>query len=316
VDRLAGWWGVQVTSLSGSKLARLERLQRLRASGALNEEEFESEKSGLLAQRRFHWWIAGGVLTAAIAATAAALFGFQTTRLQTDAHTISPKAETSELPSSLAAPSSAGEKTIRDRPIREQMMAAFKTAFGRLPPAKVKTSDAVRIFRPTRLIWLADRAVLLSEGTNVSDCHACTGALAIHYLAAAGQQFSLTGSWPDLVQGAGWGSPPKWKISEKLASNPAIVDEGGFTAQGCTSGGLMITELRPERPVQSGLVRTIMSNDSGYGEADQIEGHIKNIQRGHSFDVAYTGTRNFTEHWLYRGDRFVLQGGPTKMPQC
>jgi hypothetical protein len=306
---------VQVKSLN-SKLANLERLQRLREAGALSESEFESQKSALLAQRRLPWWIAGGALIAAIVVAVAAFMGFQSARLQTGAPVTNAKIRASAPPPPLVATAPATEKTIRDRPIHEQMTAAFKTAFGQLPPAKMKTNDAVRVFRPTRLLWLGDRAVLLSEGTNVSDCHACTGSLAIHYLTADGLGFSLTGSWADLVQGAGWGGAPQWKISTEFTSNPAIVDEGGFTAQGCTSGGLMITELRPERPVQSGLVRTVMSNDSGYGEPEQMDGHIKNIRKDRSFDVMYTGTRNFTEHWLYRGDRFVLEGGPTKMPQC
>jgi hypothetical protein len=165
-------------------------------------------------------------------------------------------------------------------------------------------------------MWIGQRAVLLSEGTNTSDCHSCAGSLAIHYLAAQGRDFRLTGTWLDLVQGAGWGSPPQWNISTKLTSFPGIVDEGGFTAQGCTSGGLTITELRPERPVASGLIRTIMSNDSGYGDPDQIDGKITNVRKEKSFDVLYTGTRHFTERWIYRGDRFVLESGPTKMPQC
>jgi hypothetical protein len=305
---------VQAVSLTSSKLIRLERLQHLRETGALTDEEFEKEKSALLTQRRLVWWVAGGAVITTIAA-AAIMFGPQNTRPPT-ANPTRPKSGTPDRTSSLAAAAPVVEKTIRDQPMREQMMAAFKTAFGQLPPTKVKTSDAVRVFRPTSLIWLGDRAILLSEGTNVSDCHACTGALAIHYLAAAGQQFRLTGSWLQLVQGAGWGSPPHWNISSKFTSNPAIVDEGGFTAQGCTSGGLMITELRPERPVQSGLIRTTMSNNSGFGEPDQIEGHVSNIQKNRSFDVQYTGTRHFTERWIYRGDRFVLKGGETKMPQC
>ena len=301
--------------LSNSMLVRLERLQRLREIGALSESEFENQKSALLAQRRSAWWIAGGAGAIAIVALAA-LFVFQSMRLPTAAPPTNakPKVSGATMPVSATAP--VIERTIRDRAIREQMLAAFKTAFGEPAPAKLQTGDAIRVFRPTRLVWVGDRAILLSEGTNVSDCHSCTGALAIHYLTPVGQGFRLTGSWPDLVQGAGWGGPPQWKMSTEFTSNPAIVDEGGFTAQGCTSGGLMITELRPNRPVQSGLVRTIMSNESGYGDPDQIDGHIKNIRREHSFDVVYTGTRSFVEHWIYRGGRFVLDGGPSKMPQC
>jgi hypothetical protein len=301
--------------MNRSKLVRLERLQRLRETGALTTEEFEREKAALLTQAAHIWWVAG---IAAVIVTAVVLAIVLTRNIPP--RTAEPGANRTVVASSQPSPGASStpavEQDVRDQPLHEQMIAAFRAAFGRSPPAKVATNDATRIFRPKRLMWLGERAVLLSEGANTSECHACTGSLAIHYLVTTGQRFKMTGAWLDLVEGAGWGSPPQWQISTKLASYPAIVNEGGFTAQGCTSGGLTITELRPERPILSELIRTTMSNDSGFGDPDQIEGHITNVQRGHSFDVQYTGTRRFTERWVYRGGRFVLQDGPTKMPQC
>lgn len=296
---------------------RLERLQRLHEAGALTKDEFDREKASLLARSGFMLWVVAGALIVVIGAALAMLLSFpRTIGSSASPHTESVAARTVSVPSSAAAPTTTAGTTVRDRPMNEQMIAAFKVAFGRSPPATLKTNEDTRVFRPKRLIWIGDLAVLLSEGGNTSDCHSCAGALAIHYLAAAGERFDLKGAWPDLVMGAGWGSPPQWQISTKFTSYPAIIATGGFTAQGCTSGGMTITELRPERPVQSDLIRTTMSNDSGYGDPDQIEGHVSTIKKDQFFDIAYTGTRHFTERWIYKGDRFILESGQTKMPQC
>ncbi|HEY9553065.1 hypothetical protein [Allosphingosinicella sp.] len=201
----------------------------------------------------------------------------------------------------------------------EQRALAFATAFGGEGSPVVEVEGERLRYSPGRLVWIGDRAVLLSPGENLDKCHACTGALAIHYLEPAEEGFRVTGTWPALVQGSGYGEPPSdWSLSGEFAEYPAVVEEGGYTAQGCTSGGVTLTELRPERPVQSGLIRTIYSNQSGFGANNgaEIDGEIVNINKGVSFDVTYSGSRAFTETWVRRGDTFQLRGGETRMPQC
>lgn len=199
-----------------------------------------------------------------------------------------------------------------------QLAKAFEAAFGKATEARLTAGDDTRSYRPSRLLRVGDKLVLLSEGTNVSDCHACSGALAIHYLRETSDGFAVAGSWPDLIRGYGWGRPPDWTVSETFNTYPTVVEEGGYTAQGCTSGGVTLTELRPDKPVQTGLVRTGFENASGSGELNgqSIHGTVGNIRKDQSFEVAYTGARSFTEKWVKMGDVYRLESGETKMPQC
>jgi hypothetical protein len=160
---------------------------------------------------------------------------------------------------------------------------------------------------------------LLSPGKNLDECHACTGALAVHYLEPAGEGFRVTGEWPALIRGSGNGTPPSdWNLSDKFAEYPVLLVEGGYTAQGCTSGGVTLTELQPNEPVQSALIRTVYSNESGFGADNgaKIEGKLANIQKGASFDVTYSGSRAFIETWVRQGKTWQLRGGETRMPAC
>ena len=206
---------------------------------------------------------------------------------------------------------------VRALPIEEQRALAFQAAFGGNP--EIQVEDERLRYSPGRLVWIGDRAVLLSPGENLDKCHACTGALAIHYLEPAGEGFRVTGSWPALIEGWGWGrAPSDWTVSSAFAEYPVIMHEGAYTGQGVTCGGVTLTELRPGAPVQSDLIKTILSNQSGFGADNgaEIDGEIVNIDKGVSFDVSYSGSRDFTETWVRRGDTWQLRDDETRMPIC
>lgn len=222
-------------------------------------------------------------------------------------------------PSQTSEASAPAQPAVRALPIEEQRTLAFKAAFGGEKASVVEVGDERLRYSPGKLVWIGDRAVLLSPGENLDECHACTGALAIHYLAPAENGFRVTASWPALVRGSGWGAPPTdWSLSDKFADDPVLVDKGSYTAQGCTTGAVTLTELRPDGPVQSGPVPILYSNQSGFGPDNgvRIDGKIVNINKGASFDVAYSGSRDFTETWARQGDTFKLRGGETRMPTC
>jgi hypothetical protein len=222
-------------------------------------------------------------------------------------------------PANVSAAQPGNEHKTEAGPVSDaQLGKAFEAAFGKSGQAELTAGDDRRIFRPSRLLRVGDKYVLLSEGTNVSDCHVCAGALAIHYLRETDDGFAVIGSWPDLVRGSGWGGPPDWIVSNDFNTYPTVFEEGGYTAQGCTSGGVTLTELRPDTPVQSGLVRTHFDNQSGFGELDgkSIKGTIGNIRKDTSFEVTYSGARSFVEKWVKKGEVYRLESGETQMPQC
>jgi hypothetical protein len=199
-----------------------------------------------------------------------------------------------------------------------QLARAFEAAFGKAGQAQLTTYEETRIYRPSRLLRAGDKLVLLSEGKNVSDCHACSGAVAIHYMREEGGRYSVVGSWPALIPGNGWGNPPDWSVSNSFSANPTVSAEIGYTAQGCTSGGVVLTELRPDKPVRSELIPTHYDNQSGMGELNgqRIRGRIDSVRKDGSFEVAYLGARAFLEKWIKKGDSWQPEGGESKMPQC
>ncbi|MBX3593853.1 hypothetical protein [Sphingomonas sp.] len=217
---------------------------------------------------------------------------------------------------SATATATAAAKDVRALSEAEQLKLAFRAVYGRDGAAQVRGGDADIInVKPGRLFWIGDRAVLLSPGANESDCHACSGALAIAYLKPQGDGFEVTGKWPTLVRGSGWGAEPEWKLVDRFTDNPAIYVESGWSGQRYSCGGASITELKPDGPVESDRVWLSSSNEGAVDETtgktfggeplSNLDGKIVDIVKGKSFAVRASGTASFVERYEYRGGKFV-----------
>ncbi len=224
-----------------------------------------------------------------------------------------PESGNATAPRPSATPSPTG---VRALPEAEQLKLAFRTTYDKDGAAQVQEDDAGVInVKPGQLLWIGDTAVLLSPGANESDCHACSGALAIAYLKPQGDGFAVTGKWPTLVRGSGWGAEPEWRVTNEFTDNPAIYVESGDTAQGYSCGGASITELKPGGPVQSERIWLSSSNAGAVDETtgktfggeplSNLEGKIVDIVKGKSFAVQASGTAKFVERYEYRDDKFV-----------
>ena len=215
----------------------------------------------------------------------------------------------------VAAPVPAPEKAAGVRALdpARQLAAAFGAAFGSDPA--VSTDDGSRIrYTPGKLVWAGDTAVLVSEGTNAEDCHACTGSLAVHYLKPEGDGFAVAGAWPQAVPGQGFGQPPaEWAISDRFADRPVIEAEGGYTGQGITCTTATLTLLGPAGPVASDPVPIGYSNEGAGAPARTLNGTIGDIARGRGFAVDVTGTERFTERYRFEDGRFVHVGGAPRL---
>ncbi|MFL9842583.1 hypothetical protein ABS767_16555 [Sphingomonas sp. ST-64] len=216
-------------------------------------------------------------------------------------------------PTPSATPTATG---VRALPEAEQLKLAFRTAYGADGAAQVREGDSDVInVKPGRLVWMGETAALLSPGANASDCHACSGALAIAYLKPQDNGFEVTGKWPTLVRGSGWGAEPEWRVTEEFTDNPAIYVESGWSGQGYSCGGASITELKPDGPVQSERVWLSASNEGAVDETtgktfggeplSNLDGKIVDIVKGKSFAVQASGTAKFVERYEYRGGKFV-----------
>ncbi|HVQ09900.1 MAG TPA: SHOCT domain-containing protein [Allosphingosinicella sp.] len=302
----------------------LERLQKLRESGAITEAEFELEKERLLRPvppppsaplpptlRPLPWpWIAGG----AAAILLVALLAFLLLR-RTDGEGGN-AAQTANVvePPVQSVNQVAATPTMRDRPQAEQLATAFRAVFGRASPLSRRIDGAPGSERAARILWTTFGPVLLTESRIPDGCHACAGYVGAYYLRDTGNGFEVVARYPEAVSGPGWGNPPEgWRIVENFTTHPAVYAEGGSTGQGYTQTYATITELRPQGPIESRV--DLGSDNSGAvldeSQAFALEGRITNVVRNRSFDVVYSGSCNLTRRHVFRNGRFepVTGGG-------
>lgn len=194
-----------------------------------------------------------------------------------------------------------------------RLAAARRAVFRDGPVLRDENGRDVR-FEDSRLIDAPFGPVLVSAGEVVDASHAEGGRVAIHYLAAAGAGFTVARTFPDAVVAGSHGAFSSWSISEGFTALPVVAVEGGGTFQGYTCTILVLTQLRPEGPAEIATV-PIHSDDEG-AAVDRaprtLTGRIANIRRGQSFDVVFTGSERFTEHYAWRDARFVRAGGESR----
>lgn len=223
---------------------------------------------------------------------------------------------------------------IRSRPAAAQLAAAFEAAFHGRPPATRMVGDNEIVYRPARLLWIGERAVLVSAGANSFGCHVCAGLLAVHYLEPQGSGFRVTGEWLDGGGSGSWGQPPDWQFSTLLSPQPMIRNDGGDGGQGYFCTWIQFRELALAGPHEIANVQTGYSDTGALREGGtpptEFEGAIRNVVGGRSFDVVYrvrnfalqrgafvpAGSRRLTEHYVLRGGRYVLSRGETRVPTC
>jgi hypothetical protein len=321
----------------------LERLQRLRESGALTDDEFQAEKRRILghattepedlppqpegmaageAQSRRPLYLLVGGATLVIAVVAGLWLGNLVGGGETyEGGEAPPAAENVAAPVNLIAPEAAPD--VRKLSPEEQLARAFEAAFGSRGEAVVSVpgdgADEDVRYTPGRLIWASFGPVLLSEGKVQDPAHVSAGRIAVHYLKPAADRFEMALAFPSAVVTGSSGQVARWSLSALFSNWPVVVAEGGGTWQGYSCSWLSLTELRPGGPAQ--LATVPLAYDDGGARAGEaariIHGKILNVVRNQSFDVVYSGSRAFSEHYVRSGDRYgVAGGGKSIMETC
>ena len=314
-------------------LERLERLARLRETGALSQHEFEREKALLLGQgrtpdaaveaathetgkpapapktsapkRRLALWAAAGLALAGGSGWALADWTGVTPAENNAAQVNAAKAAASNGTSSPAAPSA-----IRALSAERQVDLAFDAVFGKGEREIRVPEQAAYTYGKGRVLWADFGPILIVEGSG-EPYPPAVGTLGIFYLRELpGAKFEEVRRWPDAVTGSAMGNPPQWKIRDDVIRGIVIESTGGGVWQGYACSSTTLTELAPNGP--RGLVTFDSHYDStgAVGEGgESYDGSIANVARNRSFDVRYTGTRPITEHYVRKGREFVRVPG-------
>ncbi len=321
-----------------SRYDEIERLQRLRESGALTDEEFQAEKRRLLgpqavappeeetveavepeARSRRPLWIALGVAGLVLAVLAGLFFG----RMSGGGDEIVDLPMPENIAQELNQVEAKALPDLRTLPAEEQLARAFEAAFGSRGEAVLSVpgdgADEDVRYAPGRLIWPAFGPVLISEGKVQDPAHVSAGKIAIYYLRPAGERFEVVRAFPAAVATGSFGQVARWSLNPRFSNWPVVVAEGGGTWQGYTCSWLSLTELRPDGPAQVATV-PLAYEDSGAvadeSQARSIEGKILNIVKGQSFDVVYSGSRAFSEHYVRGAGGYAVAGGKSTMETC
>ncbi|MDC7684061.1 SHOCT domain-containing protein [Asticcacaulis sp. BYS171W] len=302
--------------MSDTHLTELERLAALRRDGALTEEEFQREKARLLHDglppvrpapetapvRRRRGSFFGFLFSLFfIALILIAIWLFVKGRdIDTPA---APDSDTMSASISTSAPAATVTTLSPDQQLRKASEAAFKGQ------TTLRASENVT-YTPKHLIAAPFGPVLISEGKVDNPGHASAGKIAVHYLKPEGDHFTVTKAFLPALESGSFGAVAGTQIRSEFASNPTLETDGGGTWQGYTCSWTTLTELTPDGPVARATVPMVYSN-SGATDANPvtIEGKITKIVANASFDVTYGGTRSFVDHYVRKGETYVLDTG-------
>ncbi|HEX8514545.1 MAG TPA: SHOCT domain-containing protein [Allosphingosinicella sp.] len=320
-----------------SRYDELERLQRLRESGALTDEEFQAEKRRLLGNRsaapaeevvevephapsRRRLWIILGLTGLLVAIVAGLMLGRMSGGGDDGIIDLPMPTENEAAESNLVEAKALPD--VRALPAEEQLARAFEAAFGSRGEAVLSvpgdSSDEAVRYAPGRLIWPAFGPVLISEGKVQDPAHVSAGKIAVHYLKPAADRFEVVRAFPAAVSTGSDGQLARWSLNSRFSNWPVVAAEGGGTGQGHSCSLLTLTELRPDGPARIGQV-PLVYDDTGAkedGTGMAIEGKILNIDKNESFDVVYSGSRRFSEHYVRGAGGFAVAGGKSTMETC
>jgi hypothetical protein len=204
-----------------------------------------------------------------------------------------------------------------------QTAAAFRAAFGKSGSATIKlTGDEMTEqvkFTPGALVQTPFGPALLAPGEVVDAAHVNAGKMGVVYLRKTPKGFAVTKRFVPALQTGSFGEIGKWQVRRAFGAMPVVSVEGGGTWQGYTCTVTTLLELAPDKPGELVTVPTYYDDAGAAADGKRptrITGRFAHIVPGKSFDVVYSGSRSFTEHYSRRGDAYVLTGGESRMPTC
>jgi hypothetical protein len=211
--------------------------------------------------------------------------------------------------------------------VGQSLNAAFLTAFGRDAPADheiMRGGKAIDVaYSPEVIARLSDNEVALASLAAPADnsCNACTWSVAVHYLNARDNRFTVQKSFFDIAPQGPLDDPPHLRIRTDLFDHPALQVESPRRDRGCVMSIVSLYELEPDGPklraneivternnIPMGALRT--------GPQVDLYGNVIAGQKGKAFKVHYHGTTEGDVNWTPGKDGVFTATGGIPLPGC
>jgi hypothetical protein len=196
--------------------------------------------------------------------------------------------------------------------------AAFAAAFG-APDSIVRRVGAVHEptrFTPGALIDAPFGPVLVSGGEVIAPRPDSTGKLAIVYLRSGAAGLEPRRRFVPAIESGSMGRLDDFRVRSDLAPNPVVEVHGHGDWQGVRCGWITLLELRPDAPRELATIPSLYDDSEAGGGVARIAGEIGDVAPGREFEVTYSGSAEFRERYVRRGNAFVLASGKSRMRSC
>lgn len=198
---------------------------------------------------------------------------------------------------------------------KSELEAAFRVAWGKPSPLTQPSENDFGevVFEPADLLVVDGRShvvALVSTGENTEGCHPCMGALSVRYLRRTEKGFEPLAGAPHLeFAGSGYGGAPTWSVRRDLEEAPVLEVGNVTTSQGCLMSYLTLAALSPTVPrIRAELIQISADNSDMYVAGDpkivSLDGEIRPLVKGQSFEVVFHGTRKLRLVYRRQGETF------------
>jgi hypothetical protein len=227
----------------------------------------------------------------------------------------------------LAACSKARDGGALPADVNQALQPAFLTAFGHDAPAGheiTRAGKAIDVaYAPAVIAKLSDDEVALGSLAAPADnsCNACTWSVAVHYLTAKDNRFTLQKAFFDIAPQGPLDDPPHLRVRYDLFDRPALEAESPRRDRGCEMSVVTLWELTPEGPKLRASEAPTARNNIPMGAlraGPQVDlyGNVIADQKGKSFKVHYHGSTEGDVTWSAGADGVFRATGGVPLPAC
>jgi hypothetical protein len=227
----------------------------------------------------------------------------------------------------LGACSKARDSGALPADVSESLEPAFLTAFGQGAPADHpivrggKTID--QAYAPAVIARLSDDEVALGSLAAPADngCDGCTWSVAVLYLTARDNRFTVVKSFFDVAPQGPLDDPPHLRVRYDLFKGPALEAESPRRDRGCEMTVVSLYELTPDGPkLRAREVPTARNNIPmgalRAGPQVDLYGNVIADKKGESFKVHYHGSTEGDVAWTAGPDGVFRATGGVPLPGC